>query len=160
MNHRGLYHKYTIIKNSTGEEVKRPSFLLFPESDPHACAALRTYADAVEADNPVLAADLRSWMDRIEPQLATITPEAAAPTKWGYFMRDWGIGIEQTPVLVSEWDTQEEALADLRNSMASFGASGRRVEAALPDEPDVYQVYSRHYPAMQHYVSPIEPPAS
>lgn len=154
MEQQGLYQKYTIIKNSTGEEVKRPAFVLLPESDPHARIALRAYADAVEANNPVLASDLRSWMDSIEPQ-----SKAAAPTKWGYYMRGWGIGVDQTPLLITEWDTQEEALADLRNSMASFGANGRRVEALLPDEPDVYQVFSKYYSATQHYVAPIERPS-
>lgn len=69
MERRGLYHKYTITKNDTGEEVKRPSFLLLPESDPHARAALRTYAASVEDENPVLAADLRLWLDDIESSI-------------------------------------------------------------------------------------------
>lgn len=68
MEPQGLYHKYTIIKNRTGEEVKRPSFVLLPENDPHARAALRAYAASVEAENAALAADLRSWMDSIEPE--------------------------------------------------------------------------------------------
>ncbi|MBK8035273.1 MAG: hypothetical protein IPK17_38375 [Chloroflexi bacterium] len=153
MNDRGLYQKYIITKRETGEEVKRPAFVLLPDRDPHARAALRAYADAVEADNPALAADLRSWMDSVEPQ-----PKAAVPTKWGYFMRNWGIGTDQTPVLLSEWDTEAEALGDLRNSVGAYIANGRRVEALLPDEPDVYQVFSRHFPATQHYVAPIERP--
>ena len=66
MENQGLYQKYTIIKNSTGEEVKRPSFTLLPDRDPHARAALRAYAASVEKSNPELAIDLRAWMDTIE----------------------------------------------------------------------------------------------
>jgi hypothetical protein len=66
MENKGLYAKYKIISNSTGEEVKRPSFILFPDHDPHARAALRAYADSVEKSNPELAIDLRAWMDTID----------------------------------------------------------------------------------------------
>ena len=153
---KGLYPKYTIIKNSTGEEVKRPSFILLPENDPHARAALRAYSDSVAADNAGLASDLRTWIEVIEPKISTALDESAPLQKWGYFLRNWGVGVNHTPLLMTEWDTQEEALADLRCRMGEYGASGRRVEQSLPDKPDEYILHNERFPSTLHYVAPIK----
>jgi hypothetical protein len=67
---KGLYWKYTLINNETGEEVKSPAFILKPETDPHALHALKAYAQSVHLDNPVLAADLKAWIERIEDDIS------------------------------------------------------------------------------------------
>ena len=65
MSEQGLYPKYTVIKNATGEEVFN-AFVLKPDVDEHARAALRAYADSVEASNPNLASDLRWWLHTLK----------------------------------------------------------------------------------------------
>lgn len=52
----GLHGKYRVEKD--GETVEE-CFVLEPESDPAARAAIRAYADAT--DNEALAEDLREW---------------------------------------------------------------------------------------------------
>lgn len=42
---KGMYEKYSVINNLTGERVK-DCFVLKPTKDPAARAALRTYAEA------------------------------------------------------------------------------------------------------------------
>lgn len=66
---RGYYEKFTVIRNDTGEEVKGFRFTLIPSHDPHAGTALRAYADAVEAENPQLAEELRERLDADERTL-------------------------------------------------------------------------------------------
>jgi hypothetical protein len=65
---RGLYGKYTIIKNETGKEVEGDYFVL-KLTDPHAPVALRAYADSCRAENSQLANDLLAWLD------AVLTPD-------------------------------------------------------------------------------------
>jgi hypothetical protein len=59
MDPKGYYEKFKVIYNDTGEEVTDFRVTLIPSHDPHAAVALRAYADAVEADNPQFAADIR-----------------------------------------------------------------------------------------------------
>lgn len=66
MNENGLYNKYTIIKNSDVSVVKDKCFILKPQNDPHARAALEAYAKSVEAENPELANDIRNWLQEIK----------------------------------------------------------------------------------------------
>ena len=61
MEKQGLYSKYTITKNSTGEEIQ-DAFVLKPLTDKHARKALRTYANSVRSENPDLARDLDAWL--------------------------------------------------------------------------------------------------
>lgn len=56
----GLYDKYEVRKD--GEPIG-DCFVLEPENDPAAAAALRTYAQAT--DDPELREDLREWLDGI-----------------------------------------------------------------------------------------------
>lgn len=63
MDPKGYYEKFTVIRNDTGEEVTDFRFTLIPSHDPHAEVALRAYADAVEAENPQLARELRERLD-------------------------------------------------------------------------------------------------
>jgi hypothetical protein len=60
-NDKGFYNKYTVIKNSTGEEVKEETFTFNLETDPHAEVAMLAYADAIEDVNPTLALDIREF---------------------------------------------------------------------------------------------------
>ena len=55
----GLKKKYIVHKADTGEPVDS-CFVLRPESDPAAVAAIRAYADA--AENRTLANDLLNWV--------------------------------------------------------------------------------------------------
>lgn len=57
----GLYEKYEVYKD--GEEVT-DCFVLEPEDDAAALAALRTYVH--ETDDYELAADLAAWITEIE----------------------------------------------------------------------------------------------
>lgn len=58
---RGLYGKYVVTKTEDGTEVKN-CFVLRIGDDPHALMALAAYAESVERDNPLLYADLKSWL--------------------------------------------------------------------------------------------------
>lgn len=71
----GLYPKFTITKNSTGEEVCG-AFVLRPDRDPASRVALRAYANEVRSDYPRLARELDAWVEKIE-QEQTSAPDAA-----------------------------------------------------------------------------------
>jgi len=61
---RGLYNKFTVIRNSNGEMVIAPTFTLLLESDPFALPALAAYADAAEQDGGYdeMVADIRAYI--------------------------------------------------------------------------------------------------
>jgi len=63
-----LYDKFKVIRVSTGKplEPQQFTFVLLPEYDEAACAAIRAYADAVEHRAPQLADQLRAKIDDIE----------------------------------------------------------------------------------------------
>lgn len=63
MEEKGLYVKYVVKKIGSGELVEN-CFVLRPQKDPAARAALRSYAQATE--NKTLAADITRWLDYIE----------------------------------------------------------------------------------------------
>lgn len=58
----GLKRKYVVLKSDTGECVEN-CFVLRPDKDKAAIAALLAYADAT--DNHVLAKDIRAWISII-----------------------------------------------------------------------------------------------
>ncbi len=60
---RGLYGKYRIINNQTGEELAGNFFILRPARDKAARYALQCYADVTPNDH--LAADIRAWLEEI-----------------------------------------------------------------------------------------------
>lgn len=60
---RGLYEKFNILRTDGsslpgGKHFECDYFVLDVTHDPHARAALKTYADSCRADYPLLAADL------------------------------------------------------------------------------------------------------
>lgn len=57
---KGLYNKYKIINQETGQEATSECFVLKPAKDPAARAALSAYAKAT--DNQQLAADIIFWV--------------------------------------------------------------------------------------------------
>lgn len=61
-NYDGLKRKYVVLKSDTGECVEN-CFVLRPDKDKAAIAALLAYADAT--DNHVLAKDIRAWISTI-----------------------------------------------------------------------------------------------
>lgn len=61
----GLKRKYVVLKSDTGEIVEN-CFVLRPDKDKAAIAALLAYADA--ADNQVLAKDIRAWLSTISAE--------------------------------------------------------------------------------------------
>ena len=65
-NTEGLTQKYTVFKNGTGERVEN-CFVLRPDKDPAAVAALRAYSEAT--DNKSLASDIINWVgeEKSEP---------------------------------------------------------------------------------------------
>lgn len=62
---KGLYGKYTVINNDTGEEVT-DCFVLRPKKDMAARAALKAYARATE-DIP-LAEDILHWIIKLRSE--------------------------------------------------------------------------------------------
>lgn len=66
----GLYGKYKVTKVSTGEDVAI-CFVLRPDRDEHARAALRAYAESIREENEELAMHLTTWMDEIEIEQAS-----------------------------------------------------------------------------------------
>lgn len=74
----GLFKKYTVRNNDTGADVA-DCFVLRPTRDPAARAAAVAYAQAVQADNPELAADLYTWLGTIFGNLARGSAEFPMP---------------------------------------------------------------------------------
>lgn len=61
--YKGLKAKYLVFKADTGERVDN-CFILRPDKDPAAVAALRAYAAAT--DNKILAEDIYNWVGKGE----------------------------------------------------------------------------------------------
>lgn len=62
---RGLYNKYTVIKNSA-PEADFEGFVLNYDTDPYCVEALRAYAKACEDEYPLLAVDLRQQAAKLQ----------------------------------------------------------------------------------------------
>lgn len=91
-------------------------------------------------------------------KVVTVTSfdEPAPPAQWGYYMRDWGIGADPTPVLMGEWDERDDALTDMRSRMGEYRASGRHVEEVPAGDVVEYILHSDRFPSTLHYVAPIQ----
>lgn len=63
---KGLYNKFTVINNETGEEVK-DCFVLRPEIDYAARQALETYA--LCTPNKELMVDIYNWLNNIRDKI-------------------------------------------------------------------------------------------
>lgn len=63
-DYQGLKHKYNVYKAEDGSRVES-CFVLRPDKDPAAVAALRAYAGAT--DNALLAADIWGWVGQPKP---------------------------------------------------------------------------------------------
>lgn len=64
----GLYEKYR-VQRTDGKPLTGRVFVLQPETDPHARAALRAYADSLSASNPEnthLIDDILHWLAALE----------------------------------------------------------------------------------------------
>lgn len=59
----GLKRKYVVLKSDTGEVIEN-CFVLRPDKDPAAIAALKAYAGAT--DNLALAEGIRAWMNILQ----------------------------------------------------------------------------------------------
>lgn len=57
----GLYGKYSVIKNETGEEVQN-CFVLRPDRDYDALVAMFVYVNLIRNSNSELAGDLMDWL--------------------------------------------------------------------------------------------------
>lgn len=66
---RGLYAKYTVIKNSA-PDADFSAFVLNLDTDPFAVEALRAYAKACAEQYPLLAADLERVATACQVQFA------------------------------------------------------------------------------------------
>ena len=64
-HYAGLKRKYIVLKSDTGEAVES-CFVLRPDRDPAAVAALRAYAEATE--NKTLADDIICWVGANDPE--------------------------------------------------------------------------------------------
>lgn len=68
MDERGYYEKFTVVRNSSGEEITGFRFVLIPgppSNDLHARAALEAYAKSCEPENPALADELRTKLSEL-----------------------------------------------------------------------------------------------
>ncbi len=63
--YKGLYNKYRVVRNDTGEEVDG-CFILRPVTDTAARIALATYAEATH--NPRLGRDIREWLKELRKE--------------------------------------------------------------------------------------------
>ena len=70
---KGLYDKFSVTRNLNGEKV-HGTFVLMPEKDPAAVAALATYADEVRKEAPELASDIHDWLEHIILGKMTLHP--------------------------------------------------------------------------------------
>jgi len=61
----GLHKKFTVIRNSNGEEVKEFTFTFIPEHDEKASLCLVVYATMIMNDNPELAGELLDTVSEI-----------------------------------------------------------------------------------------------
>lgn len=68
----GLKRKYIVLKSDTGEAVE-DCFVLRPQIDEAAIAALKAYAETTK--NTQLAADIIQWINDIEKSFLTLTAE-------------------------------------------------------------------------------------
>lgn len=94
MSEKGLYNKYKVINQSTGEEVKC-CFVLRPDKDPAAIRALEDYAR--HTDNHHLSDDITRWLagpdlnpPLTEEDLSKMAGETIFTTHKGY-IPCWGI---------------------------------------------------------------------
>lgn len=59
--------KYLVAKvDGSIPDLNAQYFVLRVDADPHARAALNTYAKSVRFDNPQLADDIEHWLDELE----------------------------------------------------------------------------------------------
>jgi len=63
-DNRGLYDKYKILDGETGEEKQGTYFVLKPDTDPAAIAALQKYAEITT--NEELAEHISCWIDGLK----------------------------------------------------------------------------------------------
>ena len=65
---RGIYPKYHVARLSdpVGKHNECNYFVLDPQHDPHAKKALEAYAESCQANYPVLATELRGWLERVD----------------------------------------------------------------------------------------------
>lgn len=66
--YEGLKPKFIVFKRATGEEVQ-DCFVLCPEKDMYAVAALSAYATACMDKNPQLGMDICQWLLNIAKRL-------------------------------------------------------------------------------------------
>jgi hypothetical protein len=84
---RGIYQKFDVVRTDGSDQPGRHNhghryFVLDLDklaTDPHAKAAITAYAESCEDDYPLLAADLRSYTDRILPGAFITVPDTALP---------------------------------------------------------------------------------
>jgi hypothetical protein len=79
----GLYPKCNVnVTKADGTPVTGPLFILNYAKDPHARAALATYADACQHTDPVLAIDLRAALARLRMTVIPTDHQPANPDVW------------------------------------------------------------------------------
>ncbi|TYS55776.1 hypothetical protein FZD47_25455 [Bacillus infantis] len=118
MREQGLYKKYQVTKTSTGEEVEGV-FILKPDTDPIAIAALQKYAELTEDE--LLAGQISEWLEALElmgSELPTKCDycEDIAKVKSSPFMGDAGASMCKCC-----WDiTREEYRASHGEEIGEF----------------------------------------
>lgn len=88
--YKGLKRKFLVFKSDTGEMI-RNCFVLRPDKDPAAVAALRAYAEAT--DNEMLSADIIIWVgtERNDPLTLDELRKMDGEPVWDNFLMEWCI---------------------------------------------------------------------
>ena len=70
MSEQGLHGKYSGLRRTADDSEVEGWYFVIREGDQHGENALLAYADSCEAENPELAADLRSHVEKDRLQQA------------------------------------------------------------------------------------------
>lgn len=87
---KGLYGKYIILKADTNKKIDGDAFVLRPDRDPAAIAALRAYARAT--NNKALADDIIAWIGEnheVASEAQSYREADGCPTETDVLRREW-----------------------------------------------------------------------
>lgn len=140
----GLHQKYTVTRNDGQDRPGARYFVINYAADPAAMAALAAYADAVESDNPKLAADLRTL---IEPEPSDMNPDDIATET---IMPEAFLDLARE--MVAQKSPEAAATAALawalRHAPVDGGAleiAGHRIERIAPERPTASLIVATLY---------------
>lgn len=113
--YKGLKGKFLVFKSDTGEMIKN-CFVLRPDKDPAAVAALRAYAEAT--DNDTLAADIIELVGAGEQEQQRWIPvKERLPENIGLYLVIENHWLDGSPgIKIAKWNTADWFTADRKSS--------------------------------------------